>query len=394
MDDDDSAADDDDSATVDDDDDSSRECPEGEVEDCNGNCGPEEWIGDFFCDDGAYLWDDIPIVFDCDEFNRDDGDCEPRQDVPCGDGLVPDCNGYCAPQEWIGDSTCDDGQYLFDGVPIDFNCADGAWDGGDCDDGMVCDRPDVVVFSVSGHDISDSNDLNEEYLYERGAVLQVANALPAGTDVMLLPYADELENSRGEGDTIETYGFLQLQSDLEFVSQNWGGLCSAPPAVIIIAHSHGVVWSHTAVHMLPGLYVDVLVDLDGQSDGWERPYWGLVGDHWAHELQAFADDYGPSWPFSPWDAANAAQWGYQDVEDVVPWNVGLNLEVASDPSVLDMVGKVGFVLTDRDPNSRTDGSTTGIYREEFSGLSHSEVSYDDTAALNWVAEEIYFHFAP
>lgn len=51
-------------------------CPEGEVEDCNGNCAPEEWIGDGYCDDGTYAWNGIPIYFNCEEFNFDEGDCD------------------------------------------------------------------------------------------------------------------------------------------------------------------------------------------------------------------------------------------------------------------------------------------------------------------------------
>jgi len=50
-------------------------CPTGEIPDCNGNCAPEEWIGDGYCDDGAFSWNDVPIFFNCDDFNCDDGDC-------------------------------------------------------------------------------------------------------------------------------------------------------------------------------------------------------------------------------------------------------------------------------------------------------------------------------
>ncbi|MDA1105154.1 MAG: hypothetical protein O2855_01000, partial [Planctomycetota bacterium] len=29
-------------------------CPAGEIEDCNGNCCPDFWVGDGYCDDGSY----------------------------------------------------------------------------------------------------------------------------------------------------------------------------------------------------------------------------------------------------------------------------------------------------------------------------------------------------
>ena len=30
------------------------ECSEGEVEDCNRHCAPNNWVGDSYCDDGDY----------------------------------------------------------------------------------------------------------------------------------------------------------------------------------------------------------------------------------------------------------------------------------------------------------------------------------------------------
>ena len=51
-------------------------CPQGEIADCNGNCVPEDWLGDGYCDDGTYEWNGIPIYLNCEEFNWDGGDCE------------------------------------------------------------------------------------------------------------------------------------------------------------------------------------------------------------------------------------------------------------------------------------------------------------------------------
>ncbi|MHC4980981.1 MAG: S8 family serine peptidase [Planctomycetota bacterium] len=50
-------------------------CPPGEIEDCNGNCAPTDWIGDGFCDSGAYDYGGNLIDFDCANFAFDDGDC-------------------------------------------------------------------------------------------------------------------------------------------------------------------------------------------------------------------------------------------------------------------------------------------------------------------------------
>ena len=53
-------------------------CPPGEIADCNGNCAPEWWVGDGLCDDGTYIWHGVPIDFSCAEFDYDDGDCVPH----------------------------------------------------------------------------------------------------------------------------------------------------------------------------------------------------------------------------------------------------------------------------------------------------------------------------
>ena len=111
--------------------------PEGMVLDCDGNCAPLSWIGDFYCDDGAYgIYDEngelVPINLYCEDLNWDEGDCEA---IPgeCTEGLIEDCNGICGPEGWLGDGTCDDGTYEYNGNPIFFNCEELNNDNGDCD---------------------------------------------------------------------------------------------------------------------------------------------------------------------------------------------------------------------------------------------------------------------
>jgi hypothetical protein len=105
--------------------------------DCDGNCAPESWIGDGYCDDGAYgIYDEnsevVPINLWCDELNFDEGDCE-IIDEGCTEGLIEDCNGICAPETWLGDGFCDDGSYEYNGNQIYFNCEEFSNDNGDCD---------------------------------------------------------------------------------------------------------------------------------------------------------------------------------------------------------------------------------------------------------------------
>ena len=107
------------------------------VLDCDGNCAPLSWIADGFCDDGAYgIYDEegnvVPVNLWCEEFNFDEGDCEV---IPgeCSPGLIEDCNGICAPEQWLGDGFCDAGSYSYNGNPIFFNCEEFNNDEGDCD---------------------------------------------------------------------------------------------------------------------------------------------------------------------------------------------------------------------------------------------------------------------
>ncbi|MBT4524293.1 MAG: hypothetical protein HOI88_08695 [Phycisphaerae bacterium] len=121
-------------------------CPAGEIEDCNGNCCPDTWVADGYCDDGTYEWNGIAIFLNCDQFACDGGDCtDCGGGEGCPAGWTADCVGTCFPDYvytgWVGDGYCDDGAYIpadFGctecpaGEPIWLNCADFSCDGGDC----------------------------------------------------------------------------------------------------------------------------------------------------------------------------------------------------------------------------------------------------------------------
>ena len=105
--------------------------------DCDGNCAPLSWVADGYCDDGAWAILDeecnqVPINLYCAELNFDEGDCE-AIDEDCTPGVIEDCNGICAPQGWLGDGFCDDGSYEYNGNPIFFNCEEFDFDNGDCE---------------------------------------------------------------------------------------------------------------------------------------------------------------------------------------------------------------------------------------------------------------------
>ena len=107
------------------------------VNDCNGNCAPLNWIGDGWCDMGEWgVYDEngeiIAIDLWCEELDWDGGDCDIIVEE-CPEGLIEDCNEVCAPVGWLGDGFCDDGSYEYNGNPIFFNCEEYNNDEGDCD---------------------------------------------------------------------------------------------------------------------------------------------------------------------------------------------------------------------------------------------------------------------
>lgn len=90
-------------------------CPDGEIEDCNGNCAPIEWLGDGECDDGAYEYDGVLIFFNCDELNCDNGDCD------CGSEPSGACcwGIYCLESTQSECDSYDGGTWLGEGVSCD-----------------------------------------------------------------------------------------------------------------------------------------------------------------------------------------------------------------------------------------------------------------------------------
>jgi len=90
--DDDDVSDDDDDVQPDDDD--AGGCGADEVEDCNDNCGPLEWVGDGYCDDETYEYEGNMIDFNCSEFSYDGGDCAGGDDDDAGGcSDHPECDG-------------------------------------------------------------------------------------------------------------------------------------------------------------------------------------------------------------------------------------------------------------------------------------------------------------
>ncbi len=269
---------------------------------------------------------------------------------------------------------------------------DGSGGGGTTSGQRPADAPDVVVIAASGHEFSvNTVPYRDGYLIRDGAALDVAATLEGlGFSVAVWDHGDALWNHDEAGTALSpsdpgepvSFGFLQLLSDLELIRDTWISSYENPTRIVVLAHSHGVVWAHLAMNLVTDAPVDVLIDLDGDVEGWDSvgPA-GLAVDGWDQALLDFTANFGINWGFDVWAARDA--WPVigddvlHDIEDVVPASAALNLEVWGG----------GNLLRDQDPNVRLDGTDTDVLRLETS-LSHEALARSGTESTAWIAEQL------
>lgn len=326
-----------------------------------------------------------------------------RSDAPFADetGETSTDDGADTSTDETGPSETEDGEAsegaTEDGATEDGETEGSETEGGETEDGETADAnlrpedaPDWLVIAVSGHCIPPGCEVpgvNHEYLETHGTPQRFTDTLEAwGYSTELWSYSDELYNRDlatnellpGEGNPA-FFGFLQLHQDLEFVRDQWVAEFDNPTKLLVIAHSHGVVWAHTALHVVD-VPVEVLISLDGKSLGWESEDILLdFGDDWAAEIHAHANEHQIMWPF---DIANAeGGWnipgqGSMDVEDVIPNSVAHNLEIQAIPGLI-------MPFPDADDNRRLDGGQIGISIFRSNIEDHSEVDDSHSQAINW-----------
>jgi len=254
------------------------------------------------------------------------------------------------------------------------------------------DAPDVLVLTVSGHclpimGLCDGN-FNPENLSHAGTSDALATPLiDADLDVQSMGFVDGWYTwVDAEGELLAA-GFVDLVGTLELTFLAWMNGYDNPTRIVMVGHGHGVVWTHLAAHVAPHVPIEVLVDLDGMSAGWDddEGYFG-VGDEWPASIPGFVSDDDQTWPIEEWIAEDS--WPVsgvadpQDIEDVVPPNVVLNLEVHSTPNDFQASSDV----FDGDPNNRSDGGTQGI-RSFTSTGDHYVVYQPDSDSMDWVARK-------
>ncbi len=103
------------------------DCAAGEIEDCNGNCCPDYWVGDGYCDDGTYSWNGVPIYLNCAEFDCDGGDCV------CDEVFGGCCVGTDCSLATEADCASSGGTYLGDNTDCSGDpCGGGGGEGACC----------------------------------------------------------------------------------------------------------------------------------------------------------------------------------------------------------------------------------------------------------------------
>ena len=240
--------------------------------------------------------------------------------------------------------------------------------------------PDVLLITVSGHCTDCADPYNGEYLSSRGAPQALAAAIEdEGLSVGTWTYADELYSWQLGGEVL-VYGFLALLADLEWVEENWIADFDNPTRVVIAAHSHGVVWAHSAAAAMDHVPIEVLIDLDGVCLNWEDDDWALgVGDDWNQKIDAYEERRGRlAWfdlsnPCDSWDLGTGA---WLNIDDIVPWNVATNLEVRSSD----------WLLYDSQSNRRYDGSVDT--RTFLSDDNHMGTVDPNGESMGWVTQEL------
>ena len=252
-------------------------------------------------------------------------------------------------------------------------------------DTRPADSPDVLVVSVSGHCTSCVGwSYNDEYLVDRGTPQAFAEDLrDAGLSVEVWDYADAFYTwTDGEGGDVLVWGWLHLVSHLEQVRDQWVAGFSNPTRLVVIGHSHGVVWSHAALLAVPDLPVDALVDLDGVCLSWEDDSGTLgVGDDFAETIRDYQSATGTGWsldltnPCESWQIPGVSGW--QNLDDVVPPSAAVNLEVRS----------ADWWIYDSQLNWRPDGTWGEVYTWD-SNQDHGDVVLPGLDALDWAVPRV------
>ena len=258
--------------------------------------------------------------------------------------------------------------------------------------------PDVLLLSVAGRCPAPcrSPGDNLDYLTPRGTVQAVASVLEArGLSVQGYGVAAALTTHQpkrvvqaqiGAGKTVSATqdGFVQLEEHLLAADRDWIRGRSNPTRIVLLAHSHGVVWTHALARAHPEVPIAVMIDLDGICDFWESDN--------RRSIQDYVRGQGHTpWTFDLADSCGSVRVGHlrYDLKDVVYPNVAVGLEVQSQRLLSRQDGSfVANLPFDSLQNIRPDGSRTGLSMYRAPGETHSRISYPASRAVTWVTAQL------
>ncbi|WP_207795320.1 hypothetical protein [Deinococcus koreensis] len=242
--------------------------------------------------------------------------------------------------------------------------------------------PDVVVLSISGRCAPPcvSPRDNWDYLSSRGTLDRLADTISAaGYRVQVAGYASH-PAALAQSPYLATAqrGFESLLADFDRMNRGWlGG--PRPPRVVMLAHSHGVVWSHLLTRRYPQVPFALQIDLDGICVAWGSDYGAALRD-------VPAPPEGLPSARAACDKVNVKGRGVA-YKDIVWPNVARNLEVQSKrlPSRTGASGGLPVnYLFELSANRRLDGTTGGLERFVSAREDHGAVTRPGSDALNWV----------
>ena len=226
--------------------------------------------------------------------------------------------------------------------------------------------PDFLILAVSGHcnPAACGSYPNVEYLARDGTVAAIARPLlDTGASVQGFYGTDNFYDvpvGSAQPGTPAAFGFISLLNVMRAARDELVADWDNPTRVIVIGHSHGTVWTHLGLLVLQAeglpLEVDLLIDFDAVSYGWQEKAGLGFGDSWGAVMAEYTTRTGTVWPFEVWNVVESIVIPGlvpQDIEDIVP-NSTFNMEV--------WAGGSGLVpgAPDRELNHSLDGTINSV----------------------------------
>ncbi|ULH14268.1 hypothetical protein MF271_01735 (plasmid) [Deinococcus sp. KNUC1210] len=250
--------------------------------------------------------------------------------------------------------------------------------------------PDILMVTFSGRcPCFNVPGDNVDYLTARGTSDDLAAPFRArGLSVLIVGASGHLtahvplavhNEQLGSGVTVAPpqEGFVQMEARLVAAQRDWIVGRSNPTRIVLVGHSHGVVWTHALARAHPDIPISALIDLDGICDLWELDNRRLIQDYVKQAGQN-------PWPFDLSNSCASVRVGHvrYDLKDVVYPNVALNVEIQTQPLVVLPGGGTDLNFPfDRLANIRPDGSHAGIQTRRFSSETHTSVTLPGLPAL-------------